>query len=786
MTLKNLFFKLIREDAKRRLWVLALSVIMFFFTFPVNISLMISRYTYRGMDNFDDVLKGTEYVNKAIVNGFLSWTSAGNGAMVFLMCTLAVLCATSGFSYLHSRKKTDFYHSLPIKREKLFAVTFLCGILFTAIPYLIALFVTTLIVQVKTGMAFSWGSVFAGYMIHMAFYLLIYATVVAAVILTGNTVVSLLGTIVFFSWGPSVVAVIFAYCQQYYRTFYYMDSPLERLAIRSSPVSYYISAMEKTVVESGENLKMAAIAFGIAVLITLVTLLLYKIRPSEGAGRAMAFKKSQAVIKFLLVVPAALFGSLFMRQMQDTSGWSIFGLLCGLILSYSVIEIIYNFDFRKLFSHKLQLILCTVVSFGILAFFSFDLSGYDSYLPSADRIESAAIVSRTVDGDSADEYWAKPYLVSYNNDFDTSKERHYINWRGGGDEVLLKDMKLTDTEHVLAIAQKGNEAVKELRKKNLDRYSDIHHDADVRYSDVYIKYQLKGGKAVYRSYYMDYNQIAESFSPIYAQREYKETVYPILKEDISRIAGINYQEYKDYRHVNLPDDSMKEKLLTTYKEELLGLTIKTRNEESPIAAIQFKTHDIQALIDQLKSEGDTREYLRFNDWYYYPVYPSFTKTIALLQECGINAGTFLNAENVEKIEMTGNLDFYKYDYREVSHPEAISEPTYTENDRKSLIIKDKNQIEAILKASYSKDLNRRNDLNKAYDNISVTAFVRYDKLNKSSDILDVVNNSSDETYTSRYGDKDERDSAEYETYGLMLDTDKVPAFVKEAMPLSFD
>ena len=80
-------------------------------------------------------------------------------------------------------------------------------------------------------------------------------------------------------------------------------------------------------------------------------------------------EKSQPVIKLLLVVPIALTGSLIFREMMGSDGWSIFGLVCGLVISYAIIEIIYNFDFRRLFAHKKQFALCTVCSLAILAFF---------------------------------------------------------------------------------------------------------------------------------------------------------------------------------------------------------------------------------------------------------------------------------------------------------------------------------------------------------------------------------------------------------------------------------
>ena len=43
MTSKNLFFNLMREDLKRRLWAVALTFLTFFFSLPVAVALTLSE-----------------------------------------------------------------------------------------------------------------------------------------------------------------------------------------------------------------------------------------------------------------------------------------------------------------------------------------------------------------------------------------------------------------------------------------------------------------------------------------------------------------------------------------------------------------------------------------------------------------------------------------------------------------------------------------------------------------------------------------------------------------------
>ena len=43
MTSKNLFFKLAKEDGKRRVWLAALSFLVFFFAYPIVLALQLSN-----------------------------------------------------------------------------------------------------------------------------------------------------------------------------------------------------------------------------------------------------------------------------------------------------------------------------------------------------------------------------------------------------------------------------------------------------------------------------------------------------------------------------------------------------------------------------------------------------------------------------------------------------------------------------------------------------------------------------------------------------------------------
>ena len=94
MTSRLSFLKRMKEDFKRRIWLMVLSCYLF------------------GMYVLETASGG---------NGLL-WAGddrlgPGNQTVMAISILLAVLCGIQGFSYLFSQDRTDFYFSLPVRRR---------------------------------------------------------------------------------------------------------------------------------------------------------------------------------------------------------------------------------------------------------------------------------------------------------------------------------------------------------------------------------------------------------------------------------------------------------------------------------------------------------------------------------------------------------------------------------------------------------------------------------------------------------------------------------------------
>ena len=802
MTSRSLFFKYMKENTKQRIWNLALVLLLCFFAFPVTTALW-SSTAFRP-ENLNSSLPADLALAQAqrdFTRDMLRMYSMKGGALAFMLTIAAVVLAASGFAYLHSKKKTDFYHSLPIRREMLYAVTCLNGFLYMAVAYLGFLTVAAVMIRVK-GVPFDWGSLYLASVEHLCFFALVYMTAILSMLLTGNLVVGLLGTGVLFSWGPVICMTISAYFLEYFTTFYGDDSFLLALSEWTSPVAWYVKACM-----SSQPGRMALWAMLAAAVLFLLGMLLYRRRPSEAAGHAMAFPITEPIIRFLIAVPSSLLLGAMFHLVMCEDGWTVFGLVCGLLLVSCIIEIIYHFDFKSLFAHKRQLLVSAVFVGVVFAIFRFDLFGYDRYLPATEKLASGGIYCDLLDPDATSQYHS---TVEYTEGW------YGVTFEAMPSSTLADQMQISDDqglELLHTIAAQGVHDAAQARDRFLQgggRSYDLE-EGDAAFHNVTIAWHLRNGRTVYRSYRVNVSGVKTALEAVYDLDAYKTAMYPVLSLTADDVAGINYKEEDECSHVKLSGadmagdstglekkagssatdaaddsiglsggaDSMKAALLAAYQEELQALTSETRAHEMPIAEIQFKTNEQQALIQKLRDEGGN--YTLFNHYYYYPIYPSFTKTIALLRACGVEVGGMVTPEKTASITLS---------YQGVAMSEEEMAPADTElgqrqrkylsDDRRAMLtVTDPEQIREILAASASRSIVSLNPLMNTDDDMEIcvdmkrsdTKFaVNVDQLKSSdaatdtdADALETADDDDLDTFddgaVSTYSDDDQDDDA---------------------------
>lgn len=798
MTSKNLFSEkkacgriwgLMKEDIKRRIWVLTLMFLAFFFALPVKLALVMEnarRMEFRAYNDYESIEKllpehftakqyetMTAFFKREVV---LDEISYGNGLMVFLFLMAAVVVGVTAFSYLHNKKKVDFYHSIPVRREVLFAVQYGDGILIPAAAYLFGCLLFTA-VAAAYGVPVSefFGPMAAAFGMNLLYYSLVYGTVTVAMMMTGNIVIGLLGTAVFFGFVPMAAGLLGAFADQFFVTsageFWYADSSPYLWAMQNlSPVGAYIWSAAS--VSDADGIKMAEVLKAAACMmaVTALSLELYRLRPSEAAGKAMAFSKSKAPIRILLVLLGGMAGGWFFWTLQSQVKWGLFGTAAGILLVHCMVEIIYHFDFKKLFSHKMQLALCLGAGMLFFCSFRYDWYGYDSYVPSQEEIASAS-VDLSIDHS----FTANMPRVIWQGD------TQRLIYESAGDFIKEK-MELTDSASVLALTEAASKEAAGYREEKLNRWEaqiglngvsmSVNHysskDAsaisviggadgptsvfvagkegdeayDRYFSQVLIRYRLKNGRQVSRRYHMDLEDVLETYENIYNNETYKKGLYPILTQQPEEMGYVSYRENGNRSlFKTMEEDDIKE-LLGAYQTDLKAQKLKDRMREDPVGALQFAEKELclyiqerwgkngsyiseyqrdlikmllgpEALKDSYNEMPSADEMERYMENHLdqlcrWPVYPSFTNTIQVLEKMGIEPGAYFTAEHVSRISVDVSSVVNGKEYSDgLPEGEALKRiqkenPFYQEDG--TLVFTEPEQIELLMGALRDREL----------------------------------------------------------------------------------
>ena len=632
MISKSLFINLQKEDMKRRIWSIALLILLFFIVLPVFCALTLEDYT----DN---------ETRKWVIESLIQYIGPQNYGVTMLTILSAVICGISGFFYLHSKKRVDFYHSMPVKRQTMFAVGFSNGFFIYFVPYIINLLLALLVLAVQGFLSSEIiQAVIAAVVLNAVYFLMIYTIVIIAVMLTGNFIINCFGVAVLLLYGPTLMLVKELYCREFFWTYY----PEQRLMTSMkflSPIWVYAAAIERW--GAGDSI-VKSVLIGLAVTVVLIAfaVFLYLKRPSEASGKAMAFEVSKPIIKFLLLVLLSLGGgALFFNIVQHSDGWFIFGMIFSLLVVHTIIEIIYSFDIRGAFHHKLQLLVATVAVAVIACLFRFDLVHYDTYLPEKNKVQSMSVYVGGFETNINYYDYSKKEPVWYN-----SEEYH------------LKNMDLKDISTAYELAQMGTESIANLKNEN----------SDARYCNYTVKYKLSNGRTVYRNYALDAKQSYPQLKELYANEEFKETHYPILRWGIREIGQVSLRYFSNILNDNefgmdgkenftlsLNQEAKKE-FIDTYSQELRAMSLDEISQTQPLLTLQLEVN-------------------KYDNAPYY-IYPSFKKTLALVQQYGFDYTKEVTPKDILRVEV---YDYRPEDQKPVNE-DGVSETiqvTYTDQDQ---------------------------------------------------------------------------------------------------------
>lgn len=668
MTSKSLFSKMIRNDIKRRIWLLAILLLVYIIFGPV--SLMIAVENAKSYQNSQDF-----YI---LIENFFKMDFLDVPIIFFS----AIALGLSGFSYVFSKKKIDLYHSLPVKREKMFIVQYTSGsIMYVAVllfKYIANTIIALLGGHLNNAIFTNAISSFLGELIH---FFLIYNVMILTVSITGTMLAAVLGFI-----AANLVYPLYSFCIGFISEYCYATRAVTTTSVEKipyfSPIATIITYIEKqnnVVIESGVLLKHNIWVLIIALLCLVIAYYLYKIRRSEAATKTIAFEKFKPFIRIPIVILGGILGGTFVvvNTNKFMASWVWIGIIVGVVATHAICEAIFSSDYKSAFKSWKQLILSLVVAIGIVVIMFTDILGYDKYIPKRDKIE-AATVMLPID-----------YDISYNDiviDPASGKvDTYYVD----REEYMYK-RAFTDQEIIDIVCEFGKLGVKnvdnmkEIRKTENTVYEEgvssgeamvlskdeltilDNEKSDFDTLDYKVYYRLSSGREVVRNYSADRKDVLQLIKKIYEKTEYKKTHYDLFELNKQKIfTSVEVYDAFSERQVQLSGEDADE-LLSVYLDDLENSDFEDICE-IPIATISPRYTTMWNYQESLVG---------------YYIYPSFSKTLEYIRSIGADMDNMVSIPDASKVECI-NIGAYDYVYnKETNQPIYVYGLSYTKEDPK--------------------------------------------------------------------------------------------------------
>ncbi len=356
------FMPLFSFSTKQFWTTILLFTIILFFVLPVPILMMISD---RAPISVEEIARLKRDLSE-------DWVSGIRYAVIAIMSVFGVVLSISRFKYLKNKVSIDFYHSLPIKRGQLFLTQLGVSAISLLIPYIFNI-LFTLTVIASNGLITD--ALLAGVLVMTAeslvYTVFFYALSTLVGMVSGLGAVHLTLTLVAVFIVPAVYITVLGFLNIFNENMWFSYYANMRLFEKLSPVFRFIFNTEPLFVWE------AVIMLLFSAIILTGAYFIYMQRKSERAGTPVVFPVLGEVIKYILVFLGTILGGLLFYYIMDSFFWTVFGMICGMVLVFMLTNTILHKTARSMFKGWKGLCVfavCAAVSFTVLVTNAFEIN----------------------------------------------------------------------------------------------------------------------------------------------------------------------------------------------------------------------------------------------------------------------------------------------------------------------------------------------------------------------------------------------------------------------------
>lgn len=657
MTSKTPLFNLVKEDLRSRTLSIILSIIVEFLFFPIA---ALSFFSMHRDFNISMVLL---YVREMV--GF------GN-----LVATVgAIICAYSSFGYLFDKRKVDFYHSIPVNKNRAFMVRYFNGLLVYIIPVIAFMLISFPIFSAHSVLNAKLVYVIIRLVIiNLLAFLLVYNVFILGNVLAGNSVNSWFINILIGAYAVAVGNLISIYMNTFLDTYKIGDLAIEKITKLFSPFALIVE------MSASSTLSLIPAIISILVLFAL-DYIFFMHRKLENAGYGAIYKGLSGVLRFLTCFAIGLgVGLVFTNIHFRAVGWLIFGIVFGAAVTHILINSMFSMGIKGAISKgKWHLLAVVIFSIFIGMVFRYDLIGYDRYIPTQNNIDAMGVSF----GGLGIEIPPRGRILKAQGKLDVKKVMTLSEY--SFEEFDYRNIEIKDIDRAYDVAV----AAKKIQERNNTMYSNDNGVKDrPYYIDKYwpnrslfldVSYSLKNGGKKIRHYNVQNDpELVEKVVKLYNSDNFKNiTAQSILGKDTENLVAV-YLPKKSVSFSYIDPDYGTNEILSNVlclDKVQANLFYKCYMEDYKDSSCNESRNYSPGTEARVVYQDDENTYV-----YIVRLYENYTRTLDFIRQAGYQGfeNNIRNYDNMNSMDI--NIDYKaQYDnqiYYGKDFPNATADTEY--------------------------------------------------------------------------------------------------------------
>lgn len=309
---------------------------------------------------------------------------------------IGVIFGMTANGYTNTKPSIHTYYSYPLRRDTLFVTEWLTRDLYFLLGGTVFYILSAVYIACRLTFSASLLACAAAYfLIGVVGYLMVFHIFQLSAALTGTMAFRfcMAGILAFL---PVALYLLFVACvsngmPNIYANYYLSDSVVRVLC---PAYLMWQTALQFADFGAWDGTWIMALY---AVICAAISLFLQVKRKSELSGSSVVWKTFQNIVKYLVIFTSGLFGGWLITAFFSvrTIGWILFGMLCGLVLSFLFMNVLIERSVKGMFRGLPGFGVTSIVTVFLYAVLFFDIFGLNSFMYADNMVSRVEVVLDT-------------------------------------------------------------------------------------------------------------------------------------------------------------------------------------------------------------------------------------------------------------------------------------------------------------------------------------------------------------------------------------------------------